>query len=68
MQGCKQEKEPQEYQSIVAPVVKCVTIKLIIALTCMLRLHMHQMDVSNASCYADIAGDVYVVTTDEEEV
>ena len=61
-------KEPQEHQSIFAPVVEGVTIRLIIALACMLRLHIYQMDVSNASCYADIAGDVYVGTTDDEEV
>ena len=34
----------------------------------MIWLHIQPMDVSNASCYADIAGDVYVGTTDEEEV
>ena len=34
----------------------------------MLRLRIHQRDVSSAFCYADIAGDVYVGITDEEEV
>ena len=68
VQGCKQEKEPQEHQSIFAPVVKGVTIRLIIVLACMLRLYIYQMDVSSAFCYADIAGDVYVGTTDDEEV
>ena len=48
--------------------VKGVIIRLIIALACMLRLHIHHMDVYNASCYADINGDVYVGTTDKEEV
>ena len=42
--------------------------KLIIALASMLRLHIHIMSVSNAFCYADIAGDVYVGTTDDEKV
>ena len=68
VQGCKQEKEPQEHQSIFAPVVKGVTIRLIIAQACMLRLHIYQMDVSNAFCYTDIAGYVYVGTSDDEEV
>ena len=47
---------------------KGVTIRSNTALACMLRLHIYQMDVSSAFCYADIAGDVYVGTTDEEEV
>ena len=34
----------------------------------MLRLHILQMDVSNVFCYAYIAGDVYMGTSDEEEV
>ena len=65
VQGCKQVKEPQEHQSIAAPVVKGVTIRLSIPLAGMLRLHNHQIDVSNAFWYADIAGDVYVGTTDD---
>ena len=50
LQGCKQEKGPQKHQSIFAPVVKGVTIRLTIALVCMLRLHIHQMDMSNRNC------------------
>ena len=68
VQGRKHEKDPQEHQSIFAPMVKGVTIRLIIVLECMLRLHIHQINVSNAFCYADNAGDVNVGTTDEEEV
>lgn len=45
--------------------VKGVIITLVIALACMLRLYVHQMNVSNSFCYADIAGDVCVSLTDE---
>ena len=34
----------------------------------MLRLYIHQIDVTNVFCNADIAGDVYVGTTDDDEV
>ena len=46
VQGYRQEKEPQEKQSTL--------------LLRMFRLHIHQIDVFNASCYADIAGYVYM--------
>ena len=44
MQGCKQ-KGPWEHKSVYASVVKGVTIRLIVALACMLRLYIHQMNV-----------------------
>ena len=68
MQGWKQRKELQEHQSIIASVVKGVIIILIIALASMLRWHIYRMDVNNAFCYANIAGDVYVSTIGEEVV
>ena len=34
----------------------------------MLRLHIHQTDASNKHLHADIAGDVYIENTDDDEV
>ena len=68
VQRRNQEKEPQEHRSIFAPVVKWVTTELLIALACTPSLRIYQMDVSSAFCYDDIAVDVYVGTTDDNEV
>jgi hypothetical protein len=46
-----------------APVVKGITIRLLIALAFIFNLHIHQLDVSNAFCYADVEGDVYMQPT-----
>ena len=46
-----------------APVVKSISVRLLIALTFIYNMHVHQLDVSNAFCYADIDGDVYMEPT-----
>ena len=42
------------------PVVKGITVRLLLALALIFSMHVHQHDVSNAFCYADIAGDVHM--------
>ena len=34
-----------------APVVKCVTVRLLLTLAFIINIHKHQLDVSNAFCY-----------------
>jgi len=46
-----------------APVVKSITVRLLLAIAFMFSMFVHQLDVSNAFCYADIEGDVYVMPT-----
>ena len=46
-----------------APVVKSITVRLLLALAFIFNMHIHQLDVSNAFCYADIEGDVYMQPT-----
>ncbi len=49
-----------DVENTFAPVVKSITVRLIIALAFMFSMHIHQLDVSNAFCYAKIEGDVYM--------
>ena len=51
-----------------APVVKSITVRLLIALAFIFNMHIHQLDVSNAFCYADIEGDVYMQSTPNFEL
>ena len=37
-----------------APVVKSITVRLLLALAFIFNMHVHQLDVSNAFCYAHI--------------
>ena len=46
-----------------APVVKSITVRLLLALAFIFNMHIHQLDVSNAFCYAHIDGDVYKLPT-----
>ena len=46
-----------------APVVKSITVRLLLALAFIFNMHIHQLDVSNAFCYAHIDGDVYMQPT-----
>lgn len=43
-----------------APVVKGVTVRLLLALAFVFGMHVHQLDVTSAFLYADIEGDVYM--------
>ena len=43
-----------------APAVKSISVRLLLALAFIYNMHVHQLDVSNAICYADIDGDVYM--------
>jgi hypothetical protein len=43
-----------------APVVKGITVRLLLALAFIFNMSIHQLDVSNAFLYADIEGDVYM--------
>ena len=43
-----------------ALVVKSVTVRLLLAIAFMMNIHTHQLDVSNAFCYANIEDDVYM--------
>jgi hypothetical protein len=55
--GCGQTQNMEKVNTF-APVVKGVTIKLILAIAQTYHMHVHQLDVSDAFCYADIKGDV----------
>ena len=57
--GCGQTQNMEKVNTF-APVVKGVTIKLILAIAQTYHMHVHQLDVSNAFCYADIEGGVYM--------
>ena len=46
-----------------APVVKSSTVRLLHTLAFIYSMHVHQLDVSNAFCYADIKSDVYMQPT-----
>jgi hypothetical protein len=56
--GCQQQKGVVVEQTL-APVVKGITIRLIMALAFIMDLMIHQLDISSAFCYADIEEDVY---------
>ena len=43
-----------------APVIKSITVRLLLVLAFVFDMRVHQLDVSNAFCYADIEGDVYM--------
>ena len=43
-----------------APVVKAVTVRLLLAIAFVMNMVVHQLDVSNAFLYANIQGDVYI--------
>ena len=51
-----------------APVVKGITVRLLLALAFMFSMHVHQLDVSCAFCYADIEGDVYMEPTPDYDL
>ena len=51
-----------------APVVKGITVRLLLALARIFNMHVHQLDVSNAFCYATIEGDVYMLPTPDLEL
>ena len=46
-----------------ASVVKSITLRLLLALAFIFNMHIHQLDVSIAFCYARIEGDVCVQPT-----
>jgi hypothetical protein len=51
-----------------APVVKGITVRLLLALAFMLSMFVHQLDVTNAFCYADMDGDVYMEPTPDYDL
>ena len=56
--GCQQKKEEKEQNY--APVVKGVTIRLVIAIAFIFGMYIHQLDVGSAFCYGDVKGDIYM--------
>eukprot|EP00602_Paraphysomonas_sp_CaronLab_P001187 CAMPEP_0185020694 /NCGR_PEP_ID=MMETSP1103-20130426/3325_1 /TAXON_ID=36769 /ORGANISM="Paraphysomonas bandaiensis, Strain Caron Lab Isolate" /LENGTH=1580 /DNA_ID=CAMNT_0027551749 /DNA_START=34 /DNA_END=4776 /DNA_ORIENTATION=- len=65
--GNLQEKTEEE-PSTFAPVVKGITIRLVIAIAFMFHMHVHQLDVSSAFCYANLDEDVYMYPPPDEEL
>jgi hypothetical protein len=57
--GCEQRQNMKKVNTF-APVVKGVTIKLLLAIAQAHNMHVHELDVTNAFSYADIEGDVYM--------
>jgi hypothetical protein len=51
-----------------APVVKSITVRLLLAIAFLYNMAVHQLDVSNAFCYADIEGDVYMEATSDYDL
>ena len=43
--------------------VKSVTVRLLLAIAFIMNMHIHQLNVSNSFCYANIEGDVYMAPT-----
>ena len=58
VQGCQQIREEKEQNF--APVVKGVTIRLVLALAFICGMVIHQLDVGSAFCYGDVKGDIYM--------
>jgi hypothetical protein len=53
---------------IFAPVVKPNTVRLLMALAQTTKMKIHQIDIANAFCCADIEGDVYMSAPDGMEI
>ena len=51
-----------------APVVKPNTVRLLMALVQIKKMAIHQIDISNVFCCADIEGDVYISASKGMEV
>jgi hypothetical protein len=60
--GCGEEPGP-DIPNTFAPVVKSVTVRLLLAIAFLFCMFVHQLDVTNAFCYADVEGDVYMSPT-----
>ena len=52
--------EEKKSQQTYAPVVKSITIRIVMVLALILGLFIQQLDITNAFCYAKIEGDVYI--------
>jgi hypothetical protein len=65
--GCQQEKGVDVEQTF-APVVKGVTIRLIMALAFTMNMLIHQIDISSAFCYANVEDDVYMKPPPEMKI
>ena len=59
VQGFSQ-REGVDYDETFAPVAKVTTFRLMLALSKVLNLEIHQLDVDSAFLYADLDEDVYV--------
>ena len=59
MQGFSQV-EGVDYTETFAPVAKVATFRLMLALTKVLNLHIHQLDVDSAFLYADLQENVFM--------
>jgi hypothetical protein len=57
--GCNQ-REGIDYLETFAPVAKGGTIRLLLALAQLLKLHVHQMDVDTAFLYAPLLEEIYM--------
>jgi hypothetical protein len=51
-----------------APVVKGITVRLLLASAFIFSMFVHQLDVTNAFCYADMDGDVYMEPTPDYDL
>ncbi len=54
------EVEGVDYEETFAPVAKVTTFRLMLALSRVLKLKIHQLDVDSAFLYADLDEDVYI--------
>ena len=54
------QQEGVDFNETYAPVAKSTTFRLILALTKILKLHLHQLDVGSAFPYADLEEDVFM--------
>ena len=56
------QQEGVDFNETYTPVAKSTTFRLILALTKILKLHLHQLDVDSAFPYADLEEDVFMTS------
>ena len=66
MQGCKQEIKPQDLSTHANAIIYLTVTPFTTGAKMLWSIH--QIDMSNAFCYADIAEDVYMGTSDDKEM